>query len=152
MVERSESTPPAQRTSGSSRFAYQFLNCQPWSQNSHTDQGSPGRASFSTPVPNQRSRCTVRGLVYRVASGSRCTGVPSASTGLTHSVPGAIHTASSSGSSRTTVTGRAMWKRAPPFSRYRHRICVPGAQKPAAPPASPRPAPLTAPPSVMRRY
>ena len=49
--------------SGSSRFTYQFLNRQPGSQNSHTDHGSPGRASFSTPVPNQRSRCTVRGLV-----------------------------------------------------------------------------------------
>ncbi len=113
----SESTPPAQRTSGCSRLTYQFLNRQPGSQNSHTDQGRPGWATFSTPVPNQRSRCTVRGLVYRDSSGSRCTGVPSASTGFTHSVPGASHTASSSASSRTTVTGRAMWKCSPPFSR-----------------------------------
>lgn len=85
------------------------MSRQPGPQNSHTDQGSPGRASFSTPAPNQRDRTVVRGAVYRVASGSSWTGVPSASTGLTHSVPGAIHTASSSSVSLTTVTGRQMW-------------------------------------------
>ncbi len=66
-----------------------------------------------------------------------------------HSVPGAIHTASSSESSRTTVTGRTIWMCAPPFSRYRHRICVPGAQCAAARPASSR---FIAPPSVMSRF
>jgi hypothetical protein len=59
----SESTPPAHLASGSSKLTYQFLNCQPGSQNSHTDHGSPGLASFRTPVPNQRPRRTVRGLV-----------------------------------------------------------------------------------------
>ncbi len=104
----SESMPPAQRVRGSSRFTYQLRNCQPRSQNSQTDQGSPGRASFSTPLPSQGERAVVRGAVYRVASGSACTSVPSASTGFTHSVPGATHTASSSSVSWTTVTGRQM--------------------------------------------
>jgi hypothetical protein len=43
-------------------------------------------------------------------------------------VPGAIQAASSSGPSCTTVTGRQMWSRSPPFSRYRHRMRLPGAQ------------------------
>jgi hypothetical protein len=59
----SESMPPAHRRRGSSRFTYQFLNCQSRSQKSHTDQGSSGLASFSTPVPNQRESTVLRGLV-----------------------------------------------------------------------------------------
>lgn len=104
---------------GSSRFTYQLRKLQPRSQNSQTDQGSPGRASFSTPLPNQVERATVRGAVYRVASGSACTLEPSARTGLMHSVPGAIQTASSSSVSWTTVTGRQMWTGlwAPPGDR-----------------------------------
>ncbi|CAM5228528.1 hypothetical protein STANM309S_01633 [Streptomyces tanashiensis] len=59
----SESRPPDQRTRGSSRFTYQLRKRQPRSQNSHTDHGSPGRASFSTPLPDQRVRSVVRGAV-----------------------------------------------------------------------------------------
>ena len=136
--------------SGSSRFTYQFLNRQPGSQNSHTDHGSPGRASFSTPVPNQRPRGTrPRRRCSGCASGSSCDGVPSASTGLTHSVPGAIHTASSSSSSRTTVTGRRCGS-----ARRRSRGSATGSDSPAprTPPIRPLPLRLTAPSSAMRRY
>ncbi|CAM5228561.1 hypothetical protein STANM309S_01634 [Streptomyces tanashiensis] len=63
-----------------------------------------------------------------MASGSSWTGVPSARTGRTHSVPGAIQTASRSGVSWTTVTGRQMCTAPVPLPRYRQRMCSPGAQ------------------------
>ena len=57
-----QSIPPDHRRRGSSRFTYQFLNRQPCSQKSHTDHGSPGRASFSTPAPHHCSTRVVRGF------------------------------------------------------------------------------------------
>ena len=98
------------RARGSSRFTYQFLKRQPRSQNSHTDQGSPGRASLSTPLPEPpasapwcAARCSGWPAVPGVRAGRR------RAPGVRTAVPGAIHTASRSSVSWTTVTGRQMW-------------------------------------------
>ena len=81
----SESTPPAQRAAGSSRFTYQFLNRQP------VLPEQPHRPGLPRPGQLQHARCRTSGRSGPCAAwcsgwpaAPGAPGVPSASTGLTH--------------------------------------------------------------------